>query len=267
MLRDVLTSLEGVETWPCDEINYIWRHGNVRYPNDEFPAELAGPSVIRYIRKRFDRLAQRRNAHTVIEKTCANSLRVAFVDRIVPEARYVFIYRNGLDVVASAAKRWKAPLDIGYLAKKARYVPVTDLPYYAARYAANRLHKVFSSDSRLAVWGPLPAGMEDWAGHQDLMEMCALQWHKCVEVSRRDLSQLEPGRVHTVRYEDFVAQPASNVSELVSFLGLKADRAIAEKITRSVSPKSVGLGEARLDDSQKRRIGEIIETTMHELGY
>ena len=32
MLRDVLTSLDGVDTWPCDEINYIWRHGNIRWP-------------------------------------------------------------------------------------------------------------------------------------------------------------------------------------------------------------------------------------------
>ena len=29
MLRDVLTKLPGVATWPCDEINYIWRHGTV----------------------------------------------------------------------------------------------------------------------------------------------------------------------------------------------------------------------------------------------
>ena len=24
MLRDILTNFEGIETWPCDEINYIW---------------------------------------------------------------------------------------------------------------------------------------------------------------------------------------------------------------------------------------------------
>ena len=43
MLRDVLTALDGIGTWPCDEINYIWRHGNVRYPSDELPRENATP--------------------------------------------------------------------------------------------------------------------------------------------------------------------------------------------------------------------------------
>ena len=32
MLRDVLTSLPGFATWPCDEINLIWRHGNRDLP-------------------------------------------------------------------------------------------------------------------------------------------------------------------------------------------------------------------------------------------
>ena len=36
MLRDALTALPDCGTWPCDEINYVWRHGNVGFPSDEF---------------------------------------------------------------------------------------------------------------------------------------------------------------------------------------------------------------------------------------
>ena len=32
LLRDLLTQLPGYGTWPCDEINYIWRHGNATHP-------------------------------------------------------------------------------------------------------------------------------------------------------------------------------------------------------------------------------------------
>ena len=42
ILRDVLTSFDGICTWPCDEINYIWRHGNAKYPSDELLAANAG---------------------------------------------------------------------------------------------------------------------------------------------------------------------------------------------------------------------------------
>ena len=86
MLRDVLTSLPEFTTWPCDEINYVWRHGNVRYPSDEFPAELARPSVRAYIRSAFQQIGEGSPHEQVVEKTCANSLRVAFVNRVLPEA-------------------------------------------------------------------------------------------------------------------------------------------------------------------------------------
>src|SRR5437667_64703 len=95
MLRDVLVRVRGFGTWPCDEINYIWRHYNVRYPTDEFPAELATTPVKKYIRSAFLRMARRDNLAYVVEKTCANSLRIRFVDQVLPEARYVFIVRDG----------------------------------------------------------------------------------------------------------------------------------------------------------------------------
>ena len=45
MLRDVLCRMPGLGTWPCDEINYIWRHGNRAHPDDEFPGGFARPKV------------------------------------------------------------------------------------------------------------------------------------------------------------------------------------------------------------------------------
>ncbi len=59
----------------------------------------------------------------VVEKTCATSLRVEFVRAVLPDAKYVFITRDGLDAAASAMERWHAPLDLRYTAAKARFVP------------------------------------------------------------------------------------------------------------------------------------------------
>ena len=98
MLRDVLCRVPGLGTWPCDEINYIWRHGNVRYSSDEFTVDMARPIVRRSIQRRF---AEQQKLHrVVVEKTCANSLRVPFVDKVIPQARYVFIVRDGIDAVS-----------------------------------------------------------------------------------------------------------------------------------------------------------------------
>ncbi|MDZ7809391.1 MAG: sulfotransferase [Arhodomonas sp.] len=184
MLRDVLCSLDGVTTWPCDEINYIWRHGNLRYPSDELPPERATGSVRRYIRRQFDWVARRYGAETVVEKTCANSLRVPFVDAVVPEAKYLFIRRDGLDAVGSAMDRWTAPLDIPYLARKARFVPATDLPYYAGRYFWSRVYRLFSREQRLA-FAPAASARGVLLSGQLTFSSCVPIWHHELQAGRQ----------------------------------------------------------------------------------
>lgn len=78
MLRDVLTSAPGVSTWPCDEINFVWKHQNLDIDHDEIPADRA-PRVSTYLRGQFDARAAKDRADVVVEKTCATSLRVPFV--------------------------------------------------------------------------------------------------------------------------------------------------------------------------------------------
>lgn len=64
MLRDALCQVSGPGTWPCDEINAVWRCGNGRHPTDELRLEHARPEVKRYIRRAFDRLARRRRVRS-----------------------------------------------------------------------------------------------------------------------------------------------------------------------------------------------------------
>jgi len=267
MLRDVLCSLDGVATWPCDEINYIWRHGNVRYPSDEIPAERASESVRSYIRKQFDWVARRYDAHTVVEKTCANSLRVPFVDRVVPDAKYVFIYRDGIDATGSARLRWTAGLDIPYLLDKVRFVPVTDLPYYGGRYLWSRVYRFFSRERRAAFWGPALDGMDDLLEAHSLNEVCALQWERCVDKAEEAFADMPEDRVVRVRYEDFVRQPAEELSRVLSKLGMEADKAQMHDAVANVSSRSVGKGRAALPEDEVARLESLVGTTLERHGY
>ena len=54
-LRDALTTLQDFKTWPCDEIDAIWRYGNLTVTHDELGVEHATPSIRNYIRKAFFR--------------------------------------------------------------------------------------------------------------------------------------------------------------------------------------------------------------------
>ena len=267
MLRNVLNFVPGVATWPCDEINYIWRHGNVRHSSDEFTPEMATPQIRQYIRSQFDWVARHYKAHYVVEKTCANSLRVGFVDQVVPEARYIFIRRDGLDAVGSAILRWTAKLDLPYLARKTRFVPAMDLPYYSFHYFWNRVYRLFSREKRLAFWGPKLDGMDELLAKHSLEEVCALQWKRCVDSSSKSFSKMPTDRWIKVAYEDFVRKPLDELYRLISFLGLEVNDDLCRQAVAGVSAHSIGKGRNALGEETNQRLMSLIQDTMARHDY
>jgi hypothetical protein len=262
MLRDVLTSFDGIATWPCDEINYIWRHGNIRYPSDEIPSYGATELVKSYIANCFKDLRQKYNADIVVEKTCANSLRVQFVDAVLTDAKYVFIYRDGIDATGSAKERWTAKLDIPYILEKVRYVPKTDLPYLWAR-----LYRLISKESRLAFWGPSFDGMQDIIKKHTLTEVCALQWQRCIDKSEEAFSKMPEDKVCRVRYEDFVNEPVKELTRILAFLGKNVELNKIVDAVEGVSANSVGKGRKSLGESEVKHLEVLVGDTLKRYGY
>ncbi len=265
LLRDLVCQAPDCATWPCDEINLLWRHGNARHPDDELPPSLASPTVVRYLRRRFAHLARRTGAATLVEKTCANSLRVAFVDRILPEARYLFILRDGRDAAASAVERFSAPVDWPYTFRKLRYVPASDLPFYALQYARNRASRLTRRDRRLAFWGPRFRGFAEFARMAALPEICARQWRECVELASRDLAAVDSRRVLRLRYEALVRRPRETLAGVFSFLG--APEAAAAIDVGHVSAAGIGRGRAQLEAADSGRALALMAPALSRLGY
>ena len=103
MLRDIITSIDGFKTWDCDEINPIWRYGNRDYPSDEIPISKLTPKIKKYIRQRFHGLYKISKSKFIVEKTCANSLRLKYVFNIFPRSnginRFFVVYDLYIDLV------------------------------------------------------------------------------------------------------------------------------------------------------------------------
>ncbi len=268
MLRDMLVELPGTGTWPCDEINYIWRHGNVKFPSDEFTPEMAATTkVTAYIKRQFDMFAISRELDMLVEKTCANSLRVAFVNKIISDAKYVFIVRDGMDVIGSAIKRWTASLDFQYIFQKARYVPPTDLPYYAIRYLGHRLYRLISKDKRLALWGPAMDHIGELLARYTLKEVCALQWQACVEKSEHDFALIPRERVYRVKYENFVNQPILEFAQMADFLEKQVPERVNQILNENVSSSSIGKGRKLLGAAGVASLRPLIADTLDRYGY
>src|SRR5690554_2656967 len=112
IVRDSICSVEGFETWPCYEINYIWRHGNIQKKTDRIVADDVTTEVKKFIKNQFKKLEKEFGPEFVVEKTCANSLNIPFINEIFPDAKYIFIAREGHDVASSAKQRWTASLEM-----------------------------------------------------------------------------------------------------------------------------------------------------------
>ncbi len=272
MLRDVLTSAPGIGTWDCDEINLLWKHGNLDVPHDEVPADRATPRLSRYLHRRFEACARRTHSDVVVEKTCAVSLRVPFTRALFPEARYVFIHRDGIDAAASTMQRWNAPFELGYTLRKARYVPALDLPRHVAALARKRVTQrlrgeVSRTDRDLRVgtwWGPRPHDFRDLQRAHPLEELAFVQWQRCVEQAADGLAGLPENQLLEVRYEDFVADPTGGTARILDFIGRPG--LLAATDTAQVSSGSVGKGRGRLGPEAVARLEGLGRGTLERFG-
>lgn len=267
MLRDILAGLPSVSTWPCDEINYIWRYGNRHHPNDELKPSMANDAVKSYISSSFAKLSIKTGSDLVLEKTCANCLRVDFVSEILPTAKYIHIVRNGFDATLSARQRWSSGVDMAYLFAKARYIPKPDIPYYLIRFIRARLSQAMSVSSALPTWGPVFHGMDELASSLSLTELCFLQWKRCVDMAHSSLRLLDQDRVFNIRYEDFVNHPMKTTARLASFIGVDVNKERLDSLCSSVRASSVGKGVASLTPEQIGLLSKLSGSTMHRHGY
>lgn len=262
ILRDSLSKLENVGTWECDEIPYIWAYGNKEHPNDLFKPKMANKEIKKYIQFQFQLIANKTNCSNIIEKTCSNSLRVDFVNKIFPNSKFIYIKRNGYDVVYSIMKRWKSKFDLIYSLKKLKYVPKKDIPYYGYKYLKNRVYQKRNNE-RLKFWGPRFLN-EDKLINLDLVEISAMQWVACIKNSNRSFKNLGINRFFELRYEDFVRNPKNYITNIAEFL--KLSNKLTEPVPK-ITDKNIGKGLKNLTIDQVRKIRKIIAKEMEANKY
>ena len=266
ILRDTLCNIDGFATWDCDEINPIWRHGNLGAKHDEFDAAMATTSVKKFIRGAFHQQWLRSGKpQYIVEKTCANSLRIPFIAQIVPEAKFLFIVRDGIDVLASAKKRWRGEMEVQswpYYWAKIRHTPLMDLPIYGVRFISARAQLLLGKKTHMSFWGPQFADMENLGKDISLDELCVRQWRACVEKAQDDLEAL--GNYHSLKYEDLTADPSQEISNIMHYLGKDIARDAIEQACASVHHSSVGKGRG---DRPDNAIMQLIGPTLQRFGY
>lgn len=264
VLRDALASATGAGSVPYD-IGYVWRFGNEHSHDDLLSPAAVGERARRFIRGFVDRYADG-SPPAVIEKTVGNALRVPAVAATFPDATFVHLVRDGVDVVESTRRQWTAPTDLRYLAGKVRHFPLRLAPRYGGKYLRSMAGRRASADGRVGSWGPRYRGIDADLRERGLLTVCARQWREAVDRAREDLDRLALPVVE-VRYERLVTDPVAELARLAEFTGLPADpervRAAGARITRGRQ----GTGRQCLTGAELSALESEVGDLLATLGY
>jgi hypothetical protein len=266
MLRGVLSAHPDVVAFPS-ETDFIWRYGNEHSPVDEMEPERIDPNVIAHIRRQFDILSARHNGARVLDKTCANALRLDFVHTVFPEGYIIHLVRDGRAAAESAQRRWNARPELRYYLQKVRGISLADALRYAPSYVQYRQRLRRWSKGKRSTWGPRFAGLDELIAEKSLIEVCGLQWRACVQAADTAMEHLPPDQVITVRYEDLVSGPLPVLQRLFNHTQLTFERECRDYALRVIRPGDVDKWRGRLSDEDLERLLPHIEEELLKHGY
>ena len=172
----------------------------------------------------------------LVEKLPINSFRLAFIHRIFPDARFIHIFRNGLEVANSIEKE----------SKKGNW-------FGAGSYKWNQLVDYAKSRDDTRDLPPLCTTYRD---------MGLLEWRLSTEAIVAFLRGLADTAFLEVNYDEFVSDPAGTVLQLQDFIGVDRDGGVADFASKAVTRKSRKLGQAPLSEKEHHIGGKLLPLSM-----
>ncbi len=148
--------------------------------------------------------------------------RVDFVRAIFPEARFIFLVRNGWDTCHSIAT-WSKRLGVHINGEKHDWWGVNDRKW---RLLVEQLVKTDS------VFSQATDEVERFERHLD---RAAVEWIVTMREGLH-LMQTSPDYIHLVRFEDLTSQPDETLSALCDFCELPTDATFREYARQTLHP-------------------------------
>lgn len=249
------------------ETNYIWMWGNAWKSDDVLSAKDVTPKIRNHIERRIVRQFQVTSQNRYCDKTPRNCLRIPFIYELFPNAKVIFVVRDGRAVLRSIQRQNVNPTN-RVMRKEVFYrlqnVPWEDLYMYLPRikWIARRL-----IGKPLDYWGARPPEWQSWVGNYSHSVVIAKQWAESTRIARQSGSKLPAENYLEVRYEDLIRNPRSGVDKVMNFLELDSDLSVLEYASQSADPERVDRWRTSLQSSFVNEVRPFIEPVLSELGY
>ncbi len=260
ILRDVLSTHPDIDSVPFD-VNYIWTIGNSEAQHDQLsPQNLTDTNRLRIVQQ----LArQSKGAPFLLEKTVSNTLRLPFVLKVFPQAKFIHLIRDGRDVTESVYRQWGETRELSYFLKKLRTFPMRYALGYLIRYGYNWIkHSLGQESKEDYIWGVRYPGYQQDLKEKTTLEVCATQWVTCVETCSEQLADIASDNQIEVRYEELMQNPKKSLQEIASFIGVQG-----EFESSRFNTSNIGKHKAALSENQMATIQPILFPTLTKLNY
>ena len=245
--RDFENHMWPARVWgPIERTNLIW--GFRRRPL----IQAAMKNIYRLASPPLRGLFSRHRTKRFVEKTVSNCLRLGFVDEVFPDARIVYVVRDGRNSVNSLINSWLHPTRF-FTYDVPERLDMRGYPHGRWKFV-------------------LPPGWRRYV-RRPLEEVCAFQWQSCNDAVLAEIAKPRyAGRVLRLRIEDVAACPADWLCRLAEFVGLRYD-----DYFRGLADDLPVVNSADNDTSREKwryqnrdmveRVVSTIQPTMWRLGY
>lgn len=180
--------------------------------------------------------AKKTGRPVLVEKLPINNFRVGLIAEAFPDARFIHIYRNGLEVARSIAERdrqngwfreneyrWGLLVDYASEAPKTSTLPgLVDTPY----------------------------------------EKGLLEWRLSTEAAVQSLSKMPEESFIEVSYSDFVANPVDSIDEVLDFFGLNPDQEVHQFAGTEIRRQSSPITRTQLSEKESKIGGKLLQLSI-----
>lgn len=201
---------------------------------------------------------QRLGPGWVLDKTCINVMRIPYLHALFPEAKFVFIHRDGRDNVSSMMDGWR--------------MGRTDGRFELSQFFGPFPEPVAIEDGKYREWAFFLA--PGWRAYNRaaLAEVCAFQWVSANRLALQARAGIPPAQWVQLRYEDLFERPVEMFRDTFARIGLPFTAELQARCA-NLQPTSVVKGAPKQQKWREHnpeaveRILPMIRPMMLELGY
>lgn len=224
-------------------------HSEAAGADDARPAHRA--AALRYF-------YQRLGAGWVLDKTCINVMRIPFLYRIFPKAKFVFIQRDGRDNISSMMDGWR--------------MGRTDGRFELSQFFGPFPEPVAINGGEFKEWAFFLAPGWRKYNHASLEEACAFQWISANRLALDAMKIIPPEQWIHLRYEELFERPVEMFRSAFERLDIPFTEEMRTRCT-NLRPTSVVRGVPKRQkwrENNPAAVGRILSTIrplLVELGY